>query len=69
MLLLVAWLLLEDCDAELALLDELLDDAAEELAEDEVPAAGPTEHQAESGMALPPLNRDLAQVKLPVSVA
>ena len=43
---------------ELALLEELLDETA-----------GPTEHHAESAKALPPVNRDWEQVKLPVRVA
>ena len=55
-------LLLEDDDVDeldaLLVEDELLDDAV-----------GPTEHQAESAKALPPVNSDCEQVKLPVSVA
>jgi hypothetical protein len=57
-------LLLEDEEEELDLLLE--DDEVDELLDD---AVGPTEHQAESAKALPPVNSDWEQVKLPVSVA
>jgi len=54
----------EEDEEELDLLLE--DDAVDELLDE---AVGPTEHQAESAKALPPVNSDWEQVKLPVSVA
>jgi len=59
---------LEDAleDELLALLEEALEVLLEELLE---VLAGPTEHQAESVKALPPVKSDREQVKLPVSVA
>ncbi len=61
--------LLEAAALLLALLDEL--ELAVELDAllEEVVTVGPTEHQAVLVKALPPVNSDRAQVKLPVSVA
>lgn len=62
--------LLEDAALLLVLLEELeLDEELELLLEEDAVTAGPTEHQAESVNALPPVNSESEQVKLPVSVA
>jgi hypothetical protein len=63
--------LLEEEELDLLLEDDDVDELEALLVEEELldDAAGPTEHQAESEKALPPVNCDWEQVKLPVSVA
>ena len=60
--------LADDAVLLLALLEALELEVVLELLEDAV-AVGPTEHQAAVVNALPPVNSDCEQVKLPVNVA